>query len=189
MRKIRSNEDIRKSENMKKIIVGVVLVGLMVLSTVGYAFNQTGRDVKKALEYNGFKFTLEEDGLWHGSLNEYESATVYNPEDTENISSYSKSSINNYQGKTVYFSHDSDVRGIQEISRNIGGLIERIQFACLDDCEENLPIKNCTDNVIIIRESKETLINQEENCIYILSEADETIRACDAFIFKLFGVN
>jgi len=184
MRKSISREERARKEKRNKIIVGLLLVGLMVLSTVGYTFYQTGQ--KKGVKYKGVKFVLMEDGLWHFNLGK-EFATTYTPKETENIFTTLSLSLQDYANKPLYFSHDSEQEGIEEVVRNIGQFVSRIQRVCLDECEEDLPVKTCSDNIIIIRYVNETLIKQEGNCVYVLAK-DDIIKASDAFIFRLLGI-
>jgi len=73
-----------------------------------------------------------------------------------------------------------------------------VQSACLDEeadifnltsaCETNSPIKNCADNFIIIRESNETKIMQNENCVFIQGKKENLIKITDEFLFNVFGI-
>lgn len=188
MRAIVTKEEREGKERRNKTIIGIILVGIMIFSTAGFAFNSlrgNGEEAEK-INYNGLEFALKEDGLWHFNIQEQEFATEYNPIDTENISIPVYANLQNYLGKPLYFSFNSRNEGINEITRNIGRYVERTQKVCITECEEDLPVKNCTDNIIIIEKRNETLINQEENCIYILS--DDVVKAGDAFVFKLLGI-
>jgi len=188
MRKIITVQDREKKETRNKVIIGIVLVVLLVFSTAGYAFYRTGSDEIKKILYKDIEFVLQNDGLWHAEVQGNELKTVFNPEETENISGFLSISLLNYQNKPLYFSYDSDRQGVGEVVMNIGSHVGRVQHVCLDECEEDLPVKNCTENIIIIREGEETLIKQEDSCIYISGKGD-IIRASDAFIFKLFKIN
>ena len=188
MKKILSKEEVEKKEKRNKTILGVILVGIMVLSTAGYAFYKTGGGEEKNLEYNGLSFILQDDGFWHFIINSYEFATVYNPKDTENISSVLSLSIQNYSGKVLYFSNGSDLQAANEIAKNIGRFTERVQRACLEECEEDLPVKNCSDNIILMEEVNETLIKQEGNCVYVMAKGEDMIRVADGFIFEVLGI-
>ena len=67
--------------------------------------------------------------------------------------------------------------------------MERVQLACYgsENCTEDRPEKNCSDNMILIYE-REYVINiaEEDNCIFIFS--NDTIRDVDAFLFRILGV-
>ena len=190
MRDIVTRETREGKERRNKTIIGIILVGIMVLSTAGYALYQTGREEEtRQMIYEDTEFSLQNDGLWHFDVRGYEFATLYNPEQTENISGIIYTDLDDYTGETLYFSHDSEQEGINEIGRSFFGLVERIQKVCLEECEEDLPVKNCTDKIIIIRTVGENLIRQEDNCIYILSDEGEVLRTSDAFVFKILGLN
>jgi len=189
MKGIETREEKEKKESRNKLVIGIILVGIMVLSTAGYAFFSNEKsNPKEAINYNGIEFSRGDDGLWHATIQGYDFSFSYNPKEAENITSYISASINSYTNKPLYFSYDSDNMGTNEITRNIGNFVERVQYVCMDNCSENLPIKNCSDNIIIIKEANETLIKQEENCIYILAKQDDVLRASDKFIFKILGM-
>lgn len=188
MQKIISREEKARKEKRNQAILGIILVGIMVLSTAGYAlFSKEKKDVKK-LEYKGLNFVLQEDNLWHTNIQNYDFATTYNPEETENITGFLTLNIQSYVGKPLYFSYDSERIGIVEIARNLERFAERINSACLDDCKENYPVKNCSENIIIIKDLNETLIRQEDNCVYIFAKGEDVTRASDAFVFKILGL-
>ena len=66
-----------------------------------------------------------------------------------------------------------------------------MQLACLEGEEcanDELPIKTCEDNFIIIRESDVTEVVQEDNCVFIRGEAEELAKITDAFLLKIIGV-
>ena len=188
MQKIMTTEEKEQKEARSKLIIGIILVGIMVLSSAGYAFYHSGGTEGK-IKFNGIEFLLGEDKLWHFQISGQEFSTASNPQETENVSIDMNITLQNYAGKDLYFSDDSDMQGAGEISRNIGGYVPRMQQACLEACEEDLPLKNCTDNVIAIMRVNETLIKQEDNCIYILAKDEDIMRASDAFVFRLLGVS
>lgn len=185
MQKIISKEEKDSKQRRNSMIIGIILIAIMVFSTAGYAF--FGRENKNTnkISYNNIKFFLLDDGLWHFNLNNEEYATEHNPKETENISFSLTLNKYSYENKPLYFSYDSERQGIDEISRNIGRFAERIQYACMENCTEDYPIKNCSSNIIIIKERNESLIKQEDNCVYIFSN---DLKAEDAFIFKILEV-
>ncbi len=185
-----TREEKERKEKQTKTLVGLILTVLMVGSIVGYAFYQKDGRRAENIDYKGIKFNLKEDGLWHFKIQNQEFSTIYNPKQTENVSGFLIMNIQGYMGKPLYFSYNSNREGVNEMIRNIGRFAARIQYACIDECEENWPVKNCSeDNIIIIKRINETLIKQEENCVYILAKEEDEARACDAFIFKIFGLN
>lgn len=188
MQKIINKDNTEKKQRRNKIILSIILVVLMIFSTAGYAIYQSTGSGNKKVTYNGIKFTLGNDGYWHFSFLNQDFLTRYNPYEVSNISASISLKIDNYNNKILYFSYDSDRDGINEILQNLK-VENRVQYVCIDDCNEDLPVKTCSDNIIIIQEFNSTsLIKQEQNCIYILAEPADIIKASDKFIFKILGI-
>lgn len=188
MKQIISREETEKKERRNKIIIGLILVGIMVISSAGYAFFGTDKTSAEKIQYNNIEFSLQDDNLWHAKIQDYEFSAFYNPKDTENISGIVTLKLGNYYNKPLFFSYDSDRQAVEEISRNIASFTQRVQYVCLDECKEDFPVKNCTDNIIIIKDLNISLIKQEDNCVYILADRDNILRASDAFVYKILGV-
>jgi len=95
--------------------------------------------------------------------------------------------IQDYAGETIYFTQNAAAE--QEITRNLGYFIERMQLACYEgqeNCAEDLPIKNCSYNLISIKQGDFVNVTEEDNCIFIIS--NNTIREADAFLYKVLGI-
>lgn len=192
MKKIETAGEKEKREARNRLIIGIILVGIMVLSTAGYAFftnERTNANSGESINYNGLIFEKGNDGFWHTTLQGYNFSFSFNPKETENITGYIFLKLNSYANKPLYFSSGSNAMGISEITRNLGSFVERVQYACINNCSEDLPVKNCSDNIISIKDANETLIKQEENCSYILARYDDVLKASDKFIFKILGIN
>ena len=196
MKRIMTKEIKQKKETRNKVIIGLILVSLMVLSTAGYSFlsGSKSETAEKKIEYNGIEFVLDESGLWNFEIQSFQFLTQYNPEETENISVPVFLSINDYANKPLFFAGE-DTIARQEIARNLQKFVLRMQRACIVDyeelstCEEDLPIKNCSqDKIIFIKDSEFIEIKQEENCVFISAPYAEQTRAADAFIFKILGI-
>ncbi len=191
MKKIMTKEEKEKKSARNKMIIGIVLVLVMILGTFGYAFFfRSGEEERtKKTNYNGIEFVLIGDGLWFFEIQGIEFLTSFNPEDTENISVPIFKTANDYIGKPVFFIGQGQAR--QEIERNFWNFKLRMQDGCIEGqegCEEDAPIKTCKDNVIIIKNSEEIRIEEEDNCVFISAPYDEQTRAGDAFLFKILGV-
>ena len=181
IRRIETQSEIDRKRKIRKTVLSILMLSILVLSTLGFAFfsnpgqttdnneQQKQKDKSPAdkinFEYQGSSISLV------STYNEVESIAV-------NISN----TLAIYQGKPLYIVSSND--GIfREIALNLQALVSRVQKACYEKCEENLPEKNCTDNLIIWNHSLEKRVFQEENCIFI--EGDMT--AADAFLYKLFN--
>src|SRR3989344_8166799 len=158
----------------------------MLFSTLGYSFQGGGSNGNKNVEYNGIKFT-QQNNLWITSIKNVQFSFEYNPKLVEKISSDIKG-IDNYYNKPLYISSEN-IEAESEVYRNLAQIVQRVQEACLENekCEGDLPVKTCKDNLIVIKENDINNIRQEENCIFIEGKKDDLIKLTDEFLFKTLG--
>jgi len=188
MRKIVSAYEKRKKDRIKQLIVGGILVFIMFFSVIGYAFRGKENNEKTTINYNELKF-VNQNGFWFLNLENLNFVFKYNPNEIERIDSELKY-INNYHGKPLYVSSESNEAEL-EIYRNLDQIVQRIQPACLDeecDEDENLAVKNCTDNFIIIKKDDVSKIEQEDNCVFISAPQENLTGMTDEFLFKILSI-
>ena len=79
---------------------------------------------------------------------------------------------------------------MNEIYRNLTGIVERTQAACIEEkeCPEDWPIKDCSNNFIIIKESNESKIIQQDKCVFIYGESENLTQIADGFLFKIMEI-
>jgi len=193
MKKIISREELAKKTSRNQFIVGMVLVALMLLSTLGYAL--TGRSdtqtIKKA-EYKGISFTKTND-YWGFNSNSYDFITRYYPEETKSLSVSNKMLISDFAGKPLYLASDIGQPN-PEITRNLNTIVLRMQNACLskENCTGDYPIKDCSqDNVIILKipiENEKERVFQNEKCVFITASEENQTMYSDAFLFSALGI-
>lgn len=189
MRRLVSREESAKKRKRNQIILGVILVGIMVFSTIGFAIQgnssgNSGEDVSgNEIEYNGFKF-VNQNGLW--VLGNFVFQSV--PQQVEDIGEGIKTA-SSYQGMPAYIYSEDEGAEI-EIGVNMGQIALRVQKACPENtvCDEDLPVKTCSDNFIIIKESNVSRITQEENCVFIEGLNEDLVELADQFLFKVLGI-
>lgn len=180
----KSERDRRAKRN--QIIVGIALVFLMVLSVLGFALQGgTGNQEEDKIVYNGLEFRYI-DGFWRiGNF-----AFKYNPEQVPEIG-FGLKGFTFYQRLPVYIYSENNGAEI-EIRMNLELIAERVQRACIDEqgieCSEELPVKTCEDNFIIIKEGNVSSIRQENNCVYIEGSEQELLKLVDQFLFKILGI-
>ena len=190
MRKIISKEESEKKKKRNQLIVGLILIGVMVFGTLGYAFE--GRENKESdsnkIHYNGFEFVKQND-YWITKIGESEFIFKYNPEQV-NKTEGNFNTLDKYFQKPLYIYSENEMAS-SEIVRNMGSSVQRVQKSCFENeiCEENIPIKTCDDNIIIIKESKTRKVEQKENCVFIEGNKEELIKLSDEFLFKIIGIN
>ncbi len=191
MRKIETKREREGKRRRNQIIVGVVLVFVMLFSTLGFAFQNfyfTGGDADSdssegKVTYNDFEFT-NVNGLW--VLGNFVFKNT--PQQVQDVGTGLKS-IDNYQGKPLYIYSENEEAEI-EVYVNLGQVAERVQKACIEgeECSTNLPVKTCTDNFIIIKQTNNTVIRQENNCVYIEGTQENLVALADQFLFKILGI-
>lgn len=193
MKKILTREQEAKKTQRNQLIIGFILVGLMLLSTAGYAFTNNEGDTTSngKIDYKGITFVRNGD-YWDFSLNGQSYMTQYNPEEVKDINVLTNLSLSDYSNKPLYFATDSGQLEM-ELATNLKNSVLRLQSACIseENCENNLPIKDCSvDNVIIIKEAinQTERIYQNKKCIFITAEYSNLTRYEDAFLFKVLKI-
>ncbi len=53
-------------------------------------------------------------------------------------------------------------------------------------CKGDLPIKDCSQNLIIFETGNETRVYSEGNCVFIVGDV---LKGSDAFLYKILGIN
>lgn len=192
MKKIITKGEQDKITYRNQIIIGLVLILLMVFSTLGYALTGRGdNEGIKKISYKGIDFIQEDSEYWSFNMQDYGFMTRYNPTETENIFFFDYLNLQDYSNKPLYFVGTGEP--VYEISRNLNPFVLRMQEACLNEenCSENLPLKNCSDNVIVIREplkNENNKIYQENNCVFIIAELENQTMYSDVFLFRVLGL-
>lgn len=195
MRQILDQQEKEKKRKRNQIIIGIILAGLMVLSSVGFAFLNTnfgGNNSKTnpgKENYNSYEFTAENNGLWSTDITGMKFYFRYTPKETEDIN-VPNVDLGKYAGKILYI-NSQDSRAIQEISSVLQLYSSRVQYACIEgmECKNNeLPLKTCDDNIISIEESNSTEITITNNCVFIKGKGSDKLKASDAFLYKLLGI-
>ena len=191
LKKIKTREKIEKEKKRNQIIVGVVMIGILVLSTAGFALLGGDGDEENGVEqeYNGFRF-FKQNNLWELDLGGQKFHFKYLPQEVENVSVLGFYYLELYSGKPLYFV-DHNPPASSEILNNIARYVLRYQEACLEglNCPNNDdPNKTCEDNLIIFLEEgneTKTSVYQNQSCVYI---SGDFIRGADAFLYKILGI-
>lgn len=193
MRKIKSPADLERIRRRNNILLGLVMIVLLTISTLGYSLMSSDSDSENVAEEGDFKF-VRSDGLWKLAVGNEVFAFWNLPSEVSDVDVNLSVELGQYSGQPVYFVNPGE--GAGEVLRNIGGYVLRYQEACLDPtnltmqisggCEGNLPIKNCDSNLIIFKEGNETKVYNERNCVFIFGDS---MKGADAFLYKTLGIN
>jgi len=190
MRKIQTQLKLIRRKNIIHIVLYIIvaiMIGLLVLSTAGFAImgNRSENSGASKEKYGDFEF-VKYGGGWATELQGQVYYFSYLPQDVENVSVIGFYSLQDYANKPLYFVNTNVAA--QEILGGVNNIVERYQEACLEgfNCTStDLPVKNCTSNVIVFRKENNTKVWQEENCVYI---SGNFVRGADAFLYKILGI-
>src|SRR3989344_2490988 len=190
MRKIETKEATEKRQTRNKVIIAVIFIGLMVLSTAGFAlFSGNGITKKSSKTYNDVEFKTNDNGYWEFKIQGQSFQTSFTPEETESINA-DAISISELSGKPIYFVN-SDPASANEILYNIGRYATRYQDVCLKDLNctnsDNI-VKTCDDNLIVFKESDEDSVKRDNNCLFINYSPGNEVLVGYRLIFKALGV-
>lgn len=176
MRRILSEAEVERKRKRNAKIMSLVMLSILLLSSVGFAFSYYSTNDNGQVS--------EENSLGYGTIQVGENTIYlhYPLSDVMNVSIESQKTIEEYYGNNVYVSSEGSVV-FQEIYSSIGNYASKVQEACYGNCSLDLPEKDCTQNLIVWRDSGENRIYEKEKCVFI----DGDLRAVDAFIYRLFG--
>ena len=180
MRQILTQEEISAKEKKRNIIISILLLGIMLMSTLGFAFiyntgssSQTNSSIAQNVG-NSWAVNYGSTQLLFSNP-----PTVVNETKADLLIS-----MNQYYNKPLYIDTSSD-SVYSEISSTLGLYSERVQHGCYSSCENsNYPQKTCSDNIIIYNPNITNHIYQNNSCVFISGD----MRAVDAFLYKVFNL-
>lgn len=190
MRRLISKIHHAKKQRRNNLIMGLGLIGIMFISVVGYGL--MGREEETSSNdkvlFNGLEFR-NINNLWVTQINDIQFIFSNDPREVISIEG-EINYANSYSGKPLYISSEHE-ESIIEIYANFNQIAERMQEACFvnESCEGDLPIKDCTNNLIVIRESNETSVVQNGSCVFIQGERDNLLNITDGFLLKTLGIS
>jgi len=178
MRKIGTEAEIERKRKRNILILSVFMLLVLVIGTFGYGFitgtgNAQQEQPASTINLVGGKWEINSNGqLFYFSIHPAQVEKV--PVEFTSV---------DYSNSPVYIVSDNQEIYL-ELSSTLNRLSPKIQPACYGQCEEDLPEKNCAENLIVWRDSLENKVYQEQNCIFI----EGGMKSVDAFLYKLLGI-
>jgi len=187
MRKIISKQSEAKRRKRNQIIVGIILVVVMFGSVFGVVVGNfgTSENSDDKIIYNGVEF-FKSNNYWVANIGGVDFVFRYNPKEANYIDG-EVDSLNKYIGEPIYVYSEDEISRL-EIYQNLQKVAGRIQDACFEKCEKDLPVKTCEERFIIIQESNETNIIQNESCVFITGKKEDLVKITDEFLYKAIGL-
>jgi hypothetical protein len=179
MRKLKTQNEVDKERKRNITIISVVLLGLMVFSTAGFAFLSGGGIGSEVNENTDIGSSNLGGNVFE--VNGEKIVFSFSPQETLEVPIEMNKSYADYQ-EVLYIVSEDD-RVTQELSFTLGRFVSRVQEACLGECEKDLPEKTCEENLVVFEKSEENRVYQEDECVIIQGN----LRAVDAFVYKILG--
>lgn len=190
-RSISSLEKDKDKTKKNQRILGIVLIVVMFGSVFGVIVGSFNSDKEEQLKYKNYDL-IKNNGIYELRVGQSSFYFSKNPNElSRNYDVNVTKLITNYVSTTLYVD-TNDYYAAQEIQNNLEPYVVRIQPACIseDSCPSNeLPIKTCDENVIIIRESEENKIYEDNKCVFIEGKSENLSELVDIFILKILGLN
>ncbi len=188
MRKITSKREEEKKKRKNQLIVGGILIGVMLVSVMGYALqnnftnNSAGSSNSTTVTYNGLNF-INQNGFWVLKGNNGKTFVfTYNPSEIPqgNLGNISMST-NSLAGKQVHiYSYNQFAESELQVN------LKNIASEVINE-NQTLQNPNCNLNSIIV--SNGTLgATQKGNCVYIFGQGEDLIKLADNVLFKIMGI-
>jgi hypothetical protein len=183
-----------KEQRIKKrnqLLLGLFLVFVMfgsVFAIVVNSFGMENNNLNNQISYNNYNFFKNENYWITQKLDNY-FLFKFLPNET-NVENFTNLSLlNNYYEKPLYINSEN-IEAKDIIKINLIEIVQRVQDACEINktCNGNYPIKDCSNNFIIIKESNKTSIEQKENCVYINSPKDSIYSTTEEFLYKILEI-
>ena len=187
MRPIETQETRDKRKKRNQLAIGIVLIGLMVLSSAGYALINSFSGSDNQITNLEEKYGLVYDGsFWTGNVQGNQVSFTLDPDVAKNISvNLEGLAIARYSGQTVYVATNGDAFSFSQIATNLGYFTSGVREACFGECGLNLPEKTCNDTMILINTTYlENKVYKRDNCIVVDGNSDAT----EAMLYLLLGI-
>lgn len=180
MTKILSVVELAEKQRRNKRLGSIVLISLLVLSTLGFALSSVSNN-DPATQKSGSYFNGQY-WVYPGAGRDYYFS--YGPSELDFTNIDFDMTLADVQGKILYLDNPESLASLI-VESNLIGWSSRIQPACYGSCERDLPEKDCSEPIIVVRLSETESVSQQDSCIFI-SGSDKTV---NAFLYRILGFN
>ena len=192
MRKLNLTKNKSKENRAKQLLLGGILIIIMFFSVLGYSFRgKNNSETNDKVIYNSLEF-IKSGNHWIAQKENLRLVFKYNPNEIKRIDS-NLNPLDNYLNQPLYVyseNQEAEYEIYNNLHPNSNRIVQRIQPACINEenCAQNVPIKTCEDNLIIIQPSEQINISQNLSCVFIQGPEEELVKITDEFLFKLFKI-
>lgn len=182
MKPIQTASAIEEKQRKRKRLGGIIIIGLLLLSTLGFAISGTGivrEQTKEGLQFDGQSWTYFVSGTPRYRF-------VYGLADLDFSNIETTKTLVDFTGKKLFID-SGDNSALQEIALNLGNHVSRVAEACYGPCTRDVPEMTCDteDILLVVKPSEVPLVYEENNCVFINGDLKEV----DAFLYRILGLN
>lgn len=192
MRQITSHKEIEKKRSKTQMFLAIFILGILGLSTAGYAVFYSSGSNTLSQKYKGISFRQTDNG-WQGEG--FEFYTSFLPQDVESIPFSGVPRLEDFSTRVYFVTASSDIPA-REWANSVP--MQSFQLACLPEeanltgCEE-LPLKDCSSAssdsaVIIFKESNVTSASYSPFCFTVSGDEAGAVKAVDKALFLMSGI-
>ena len=195
IKRLETAQEMKRKEKRRQYALGIVLIVVLFGSVFGIivnTFNSSSSDnPNQKLNYNGHVFEVF-NGYYNTSIGNNVFYFSNSPNETDLVpvlTNFSRK-ISSYSGKEVYISSKS-YPVYAELAQNLNSFALRVQGACKSGeycADKTLPLKTCSDNLIIVKNSTINKIYEDNNCIYIEGNETDLLKLTDEFLLRELGI-
>lgn len=152
-----------------------IVLGLLVLSSLGYAFLSNPSDTTVVENQTG---VVEQNGVWYATVYGAQMLFVTDPLEAQKIPYVVNFTLQDI-GEKVYVSPEL----IAPLQSTLGQVVP-LQEACLGNCALDLPERNCSSFMIVWNQTGTDAVTQDDQCIIIAGSR----AAVDTAVYRLFNL-
>ena len=176
-----------------KLILVIFIIFIMITSAIGFfSFSNQNQDTTNTIDYNGFKFTLTQDGRWSFNKNNVDFIFDNSPNDLVDINLPEFQITQNkvyllYNASNLNPSNDYNIAKLSYTLQNLG---IRPVIACINEenCPSQYPIKSCNEESFYFKLDNDTKVYNNDKCLVIQGDKVNINKIVDKVDLKLLGI-
>ena len=183
MRPLQTASALEAQEKKRNKIGGIIIIGLLLLGTVGFAISGTGigkpKEQEEGLQYDGQYWTYFISGNPRYKF-------TYGLNDIDFTNLQTSKTLVDITSRNLFIA-SNDVSSLQELALNLGNHAARVSEACYGPCSRDIPELTCEADgmFVVVRPSNTPSITEEDNCVFINGD----LKQVDAFLYEILGLN
>ncbi len=180
---------------MKKsqLFLAIFIILIIISSVLGFVSNSNNTpNTNNDINYNGAKFTQDTQGKYQVNVNNNVFIFDYLPNDLSDIElpDFTLNQNKYYLIFNTTEKDDSITYDLNSLGYTLNLLGIKPILACVDeqDCDVNLPIKDCSNDAFYIKKSNINKVYLQDKCVIIEGDNTGLIKSINKINLKLIGI-